>query len=171
MLIRLFRKFLMHRKIKERATNLMTKQSSQPVMDRVAESNLAQPILAAHPNTQAIFLYGTWGTEYQRRDSDLDIAVLLPHKTARAVDSWAWCGLSVKVARAAKVERADLINLRTAPIILRKEIIAAERRIYCADEYAADEFEMLTLSFYQKFNDERREIVESGLKTGRFYDV
>ncbi len=129
------------------------------------------PILAAHPNTQAIYLYGTWGTEHQRPDSDVDIAVLLPHKTAHAVDFWAWCGLSVVVARAAKVERADLINLRTAPVILRKEIIAAERRIYCADEYATDEFEMLTLSFYQKFNEERREFVANGLKTGRFYDV
>lgn len=128
-------------------------------------------ICTTHPNTQAIYLYGTWGTEYQRRDSDLDIAVLLPHATARTIDFWAWCRLSAEIASAAKVERTDLINLRTASVILRKEIIAAERRIYCADEYAADEFEMLTLSFYQKLNEERREIVESGLRTGRFYDV
>lgn len=128
-------------------------------------------IQTTHPNTQAIYLYGTWGTEYQRRDSDLDIAVLLPHATARTIDFWAWCRLSAEIASAAKVERTDLINLRTASVILRKEIIAAERRIYCADEYAADEFEMLTLSFYQKLNEERREIVESGLRTGRFYDV
>lgn len=79
--------------------------------------------------------------------------------------------LAVKVAGAAQVARADLINLRTAPVILRKEIIAAERRVYCADIYAADEFEMLTLSLYQKLTAERREIVEGGLKTGRFYDV
>ncbi len=79
--------------------------------------------------------------------------------------------LSAEVAQAAKVEYADLINLRTAPVILRKEIIAANRRIYCANEYAADEFKMLTLSYYQKLNEERRGIVESGLSTGRFYDV
>ena len=130
-----------------------------------------QSILSAHPTTQAIYIYGTWGTEYQRSDSDLDIAVLLPPATARAVDFWAWCRLSVEVASAAKMERADLINLRMVPVILRKEIIAADRRIYCADENAADEFEMLTISFYQKLNEERREIVESGLKTGRFYHV
>lgn len=128
-------------------------------------------IQTTYPNTQAIYLYDTWGTEYQRRDSDLDIAVLLPHATARTIDFWAWCRLSAEIASAAKVERTDLINLRTASVILRKEIIAAERRIYCADEYAADKFEMLTLSFYQKLNEERREIVESGLRTGRFYDV
>ncbi len=130
-----------------------------------------QAICTTHSNTQAIYLYGTWGTEDQRQGSDLDIAVLLPPATARTVDHSAWLRLSAEVAQAAKVEYADLINLRTAPVILRKEIIAANRRIYCADEYAADEFEMLTLSYYQKLNEERREIVESGLSTGRFYDV
>ena len=140
-------------------------------MDRTVFSELTRPILTAHPNTQSIYLYGTWGTEHQRRDSDLDIAVLLPSAAAHAVDFWAWGSLSVGVASAAKVERADLINLRTAPVILRKEIIAANRLIYCADENATDEFEMLTLSFYQKLNDERRGIVESGLRTGKFYDV
>ncbi len=134
-------------------------------------AGIIHAICAAHPNTQAIYLYGTWGTEYQRSDSDVDIAVLLPPATAHVVDFWDWCRLSAEVASAAKVGRADLINLREAPVILRKEILAAERRIYCADEYAADEFEMLTLSFYQKLNEERREIVASGLKTGRFYDV
>ncbi len=132
---------------------------------------IATPIIAAHPTTQAIYLYGTWGTEYQRRNSDLDMAVLLLPAVSQAIDHSAWLRLSAEVAQAAKVEYADLVNLRTAPVILRKEIIAANRRIYCTDEYAADEFEMLTLSFYQKLNDERRGIIESGWLTGKFYDV
>ncbi len=135
------------------------------------EQKIITPILATHPNTQAIYLYGTWGTEYQRPDSDLDIAVLLPSATARTLDRSTWSRLSTEVAAAAKVEYADLIEPRTVSVILCKEIIAADRRIYCADEYAADEFEMLILSFYQKLNDERRGIVESGLRDGRFYDV
>ncbi len=132
---------------------------------------IIQVLCTAYHDTQAIYLYGTWGTEYQRQDSDLDIAVLLPNATARDIDYSTWGHLSVEVASAAKVDRIDLVNLRTAPVILRKEIIAADRRIYCADENAADEFEMLTISFYQKLNEERREIVQSGLKTGRFYHV
>ena len=134
-------------------------------------AHIIHAICSAHPHSQAIYLYGTWGTEYQRRDSDVDIAVLLPHDEAKAVDFWKWAELSVEVSRIAGTQKADLINLRTAPVILRKEIIVADRRIYCADEYAADEFEMLTISFYQKLNEERREIVESALKTGRFYNV
>ncbi len=125
----------------------MFSQRNRQETDKADQSNLTHPILATYSNTQAIYLYGTWGTEEQRRDSDLDIAVLLPPATAQAVDALAWCQLSNEIARAAKVEYTDLINLHTAPVILRKEIIAADRRIYCADEYAADEFEMLTLSF------------------------
>ena len=132
---------------------------------------IVHPVLAAYPDVQAVYLYGTWGTADQRPDSDLDVAVLLPPETARAVEPSAWHDLAAEVALVAKVERADLVNVLTAPVILRKEVVAADRRIYCADENAAAEFEMLTLSMYQKFNDERREIVESGLSSGRFYDV
>ena len=128
-------------------------------------------ILASHADTQAIYLYGTWGTTYQRGDSDLDIAVLLPLARAKAVHASEWSELALAVAQVAQVERADLINLRTTTTILCKEVIAADRRIHCADQYAADEFEMLVLSFYQKLNDERREIVTASLETGRFYDV
>lgn len=135
------------------------------------DPNITAPILAVHPNTQAIYLYGSWGTEYQRADSDIDIAVLLPHANARGIDLWEWGVLSVKVGRAAQVEYVDLINLRRASTLLCKEIVFSNRRIYCNDENAADEFEMLTLSFYQKLNDERREIVASGLRDGRFYNV
>lgn len=131
---------------------------------------ITAPILTAHPDTQAVYLYGTWGTEYQRRDSDVDVGVLLPVEVARNIDAWEWGRLSVAVACAAKVERADLVNLRDASTLLCKEVIAAERRIFCADQFAADEFEMLTLSFYQKLTAERKAIVEGGLG-GKFYDV
>jgi len=47
----------------------------------------------------------------------------------------------------------------------------AERRIYTGDEYAAEEFEMLTLSYYQKLNEERAGVLAEGLRSGRFYDV
>ena len=65
----------------------------------------------------------------------------------------------------------DLIDLRQMSTVFQKEIIMADRRIYCRDEYAVDEFEMLTLSFYQKLNQERSEVLAEGLRSGRFYKV
>ena len=43
------------------------------LMDKTNLSGIFCPVLATHPDTQAIYLYGTWGTEYQRPDSDVDI--------------------------------------------------------------------------------------------------
>ena len=39
------------------------------------------------------------------------------------------------------------------------------------DQYAVDEFEMLTLSFYQKLNEERKELLDDFWKTGKVYNV
>jgi len=140
-------------------------------MSDAIATELIRRILDAHPNTQAIYLYGSWGTDDQWPTSDIDIAVLLPPVEAKAADAMAWLGLSVELAHIAGVEKADLINLRKVSALLRKEVIAADRRIYCADQYAADEFEMLSISFYQKMNEERRGIVEEFRRNGRFYDV
>ena len=53
--------------------------------------------------------------------------------------------------------------------MFQKEVVIADRRIAAADEYAADEFELLTLSLYQKLNQERAEILKEGLRTGTFH--
>ncbi len=45
----------------------------------------------------------------------------------------------------------------------------AERRIYTGNGYAADEFEMLTLLFYQELNQECAEILADGLHPEHFY--
>lgn len=57
------------------------------------------------------------------------------------------------------------------PTVFQKEIVTTGRRIACADNYAAEEFEMLTLSLYQKLNEERKEILEQFFETGKAYDV
>jgi hypothetical protein len=63
----------------------------------------------------------------------------------------------------------DLVNARLVSTVLQKEIIGNGRAIYVADAYAVDEFEMLVISYYQKLNEERQEILESFYRTGRAY--
>ena len=130
---------------------------------------IANTVLAAHPDTQAIYLYGTWGTEYQRRDSDIDIAVLLPHEQAKEVDSRDWRLLATEVALTAKVEHADLINLRCVNTTFQAEILRTGRLIQCADEKVRLRFEVQILSMYQRLNRERAEIRSEIIKSGRVY--
>lgn len=129
-------------------------------------NKIINTILAHHPATQAIYLFGTFGTDFHREDSDVDIAILLPPKEAKDTKRLPFSDLSYDLETLLERE-ADLINLRHVPTVLQKEVIAADRRIYCADNYAADEFEMLTLSYYQKLNEERAEIIKDALVTGR----
>ncbi|PKM99248.1 MAG: hypothetical protein CVU78_07305 [Elusimicrobia bacterium HGW-Elusimicrobia-2] len=68
-------------------------------------------------------------------------------------------------------KKLDMVNLRLMNTVFQKEIIDADGRIYCGDEYKADEFEMLTISKYQRLNEERKSIIEDALATGGFYNL
>jgi uncharacterized protein len=127
-------------------------------------------VLKHYSDIQAIYLFGSYGTEQQWPDSDVDIALLLPADEAKRVGNLAMTDLHVALERLLGTT-VDLINLRQVSTVFQKEIIMAERRILCADQYAADEFEMLVLSFYDKLNEERAEVMAEGLSSGRFYDV
>jgi len=139
---------------------------SESKEDRV-QHRIIDTILAHYPRTQAIYLFGSYQTADERPDSDVDIALLLPPRQAKAASSLALSALRSDLEICLKKD-VDLINVRQAPTVLQKEVVAADRRIYFADEYAAAEFEMLTLSFYQKLNEERRSIIRDALTTGRF---
>jgi uncharacterized protein len=131
------------------------------------QAAIIRTVLKHYPDVQAVYLFGTYGTPDERPDSDIDIALLLPPQQAKAAKPLAMSDLCFQLTAILKKE-VDLINLRRVPTVLQKEIVAANRRIYHSNEYAADEFEMLTLSYYQKLNEERAEIVQDALRTGRF---
>jgi hypothetical protein len=65
----------------------------------------------------------------------------------------------------------DLLNAREVSTVFQKEIIESGRRLHGADDDAVAEFEMLTLSHYQKLNEERRAILDSFQESGRAYAV
>jgi uncharacterized protein len=131
---------------------------------------IVQTILSYYPQTQAIYLFGSYGTDQEWQDSDVDIALLLHPATAKEAGNLSLSPLHLALA-AVLGKNVDVINLRQASTVFQKEIIMAERRIFCANPYAADEFEMLTLSYYQKLNEERREILAEFARTGRAYPV
>ena len=131
------------------------------------DDRINRPILEGHPATLAIYRFGTWGTAAQRPDSDVDVAVLLPHVDAMEVDRWQWHLLAVRLAGAVGAEHADLINLRRADTTLQAEILRTGRLAYCRDDGARLEFETLVLSMYQKLNAERAGIRETIIGNAR----
>lgn len=135
-----------------------------------ATGNIVGTVLGHYPDTEAIYLFGSYGTEDEWPDSDVDIALLLPPERAKAIRMLAMSPLCAELGLLLE-KPVDLINLRVVSNVFQKEIIAADRRIHTGNAYAADEFEMLVLSFFQKLSQERAEILAEGLRSGRFYSA
>jgi predicted nucleotidyltransferase len=122
--------------------------------------------LKVFPELQAIYLFGSYDTENEWPNSDVDIALLLPYQLT---NNLYLTELHQQLEQLYQ-KPVDLINLRQVTTVFKKEIIMAERRAYCADQYKTDEFEMLTLSFYQKLNEERQEILQEFFLTKIAYE-
>lgn len=127
-------------------------------------------VLCHYPEVQGIYLFGSFGTEYEWPDSDIDIALLLPPGQAKQEKNLALsqCRFDLEEVLNKQVE---LLNVRLVSTVFQKEVIYNGRLIYAAEPYAVDEFEMLVISYYQKLNEERRDILNSFLRTGRAFAV
>jgi len=134
------------------------------------ERTIIEVVLEHHREVQAVYLFGSYGTGEEWPQSDVDIAVLLPPATAKSLGFFDL--INTQTALASGLHKSvDLVNLRRVSTVLQKEVVMADRRIHTPDEHAADEFEMLVLSLYQKLNQERAEVLSEGLRSGRFYAI
>ncbi|MCW5941571.1 MAG: nucleotidyltransferase domain-containing protein [Fimbriimonadaceae bacterium] len=121
------------------------------------------------PTVQAIYLFGSFGTEDEWPTSDVDLAVLLPHGESLRMPSLA--GNSCHEALVAALgKEVDLLNAREVSTVFQKEIVATGRLLFHTDEAAA-EFEMYSLSLYQRLNEERAAILKAFAESGRAYAV
>ena len=134
----------------------------------VSDDEIVSSILGFHSDTQAVYLFGSYGTEYVRPDSDVDIALLLPHARSKELGSLA---LDPCVSALADLfnRPMDLINLRSVDTVFQIRIIETGRLLYGDGAPETSRFEMLTLSFYQKLNEERADIIEDIIRTGRVF--
>jgi uncharacterized protein len=125
-------------------------------------------ILKYYPAVQGIYLFGSHGTEKAWPTSDIDIALLLPPAQSREEQNLSRSRCRGELEEALH-QAVDLLNARQVATVFQKEIIAADRLLYCPDRYAVDEFEIMVMSAYQKLNEERRDILASFHQTGRAY--
>ena len=117
-------------------------------------------ILAAYPDILAIYRFGSWGTPYQRTDSDLDAGVLLPHDIAVNVDFMDWVRLNGELSYVSRTDYVDLVNLQTATTAIQAEIIRTGSVVFCRDDDARVEFEALVLSMHQDLNIQREPLYQ-----------
>ena len=119
---------------------------------------------------QAIYLYGSYGDNSQKPDSDVDIALLFPHNEAKKTGSLTFSDIRFRLEQELK-HAVDLINLRIVSIVLQKEVVTNGRCLYCIDQTIRDTYEMHVLSLFGKLNEERKEILQDFYRTHRAYNI
>lgn len=80
---------------------------------------IVQTSLRYYPDSQAIYLFGSYGTYDEWPDSDVDIALLLPPAQAKQLGSLAMSDLRFAL-EAMLGKPVDLVNLRQISTVLQK---------------------------------------------------
>ena len=81
------------------------------------------------PDILAVWIVGSYGTEYQREDSDIDFAILFD----KDIDDLEEMKFACDITEILNIENIDTINLRKAPITLQFKAIKDGRNLYEAD--------------------------------------
>jgi predicted nucleotidyltransferase len=123
-------------------------------------STIIEIITTKFPNCQAIYLFGSSITKYFNEASDVDIAVLLPYPEVKKVGRFYSSDLSLELEQKLKKD-IDLINLRQVSTVFQMEIITKGKCIFSKNKCRTNEFEALVFSFYQKLNEERKDILNN----------
>lgn len=109
-----------------------------------------EKILSKMPHVISLYVFGSFGTKYERRDSDLDLAVYSNEKMD-SVDLWYLAQeIAVELGR-----DVDLVDLSSASTIFKYQILGKGNRFFCKDTRKSDFVENLYMSMYLKFKDDQ----------------
>lgn len=118
------------------------------------------------PGLVAVIAFGSFGTEYERRESDLDLAVLTeaPRDSIDVVKLW-----NIAQDIASTIGRdVEVINLRQASTVFCYQVLTTGTPIYCSNDLMLANFDNLSISMYLRLQEERKDILED-YKKGIFH--
>lgn len=102
----------------------------------------------SNSNIIAAWFIGSYGTEMQREDSDIDIALLFNQSIGIMEEMKIACEISEIV----QFDNIDTINLLNAPITLQFKVIDEGRNIYEKDYYKVCDF---MEKVFNRYRDEK----------------
>jgi len=97
------------------------------------------------PGMIAAYGFGSQAKGESPSPRDVDIAVLAGSRLS--LDEL--LDLRRQLSSVLGTDRLDVVDLRSAGPVLKKNVIACDMRFYCRDDHAANEFELRVLSEYR----------------------
>jgi predicted nucleotidyltransferase len=131
-------------------------QLTQAVAGTIIETNL--PVVA-------VYLHGSWASEYERDDSDLDLAILAEHRLELSELIKFQQGIAAHLNLHVEIDLADLYSANT---VFAAIVITTGERLYSSG-IAADIFEVKTLAAYARLNEERHDILQNIFQRGTVF--
>ncbi len=111
-----------------------------------------------YPDVLAIYAFGSIGREHFSAKSDIDLAI--QPSSYNQVDSYELWNFAQEIASAINRD-VDLIDLNAASTVFRYEILSTGERIYCSDENRCADIEVLYITSYLNFAEERKDLLEA----------
>ncbi len=121
-------------------------------------------LLAEFPDVWAIYVYGSFARGEEWPDSDLDLAILLPHGQHIGDILEVLGRLSRGIGR-----DVDLVDLRRVGDALRREVLADGRTLFVANPQAVLSWEATAMSRYARHREEIKDILDDFRRTGIGY--
>lgn len=110
---------------------------------------LVARIRSTLPTVCGVWLFGSRARGQARAESDFDLAVL----GEETFDSVALFDLALLLGIDARQD-VDLVDLRVAPVVLKKEIVAGGVLVACFDAATCEEYAARAMELYVAFRDE-----------------
>jgi len=89
------------------------------------------------PNIAAVYVFGSFGTEYEHSFSDIDLGVVFENSNVSLQDEM---GLEASVSLLLNREKIDLVNLKKAPVRLQYRAVSEGELIYEGSYEAHSDF-------------------------------
>lgn len=109
-------------------------------------------LLRQRPEIVAGYCFGSQARPDCQAPRDIDIALLAESRLG--LDQL--LSLTRDLSLLLNSDQLDVVDLRAAGPVLRRNVIAANRRFFCRDEPAANEFELRALAAYRDSAYRRR---------------
>ncbi len=98
----------------------------------------------------------------------MDLAVLLPYTPEAPEETLSLWECAQQVSEALHVT-VDLVDLRRASTVFRAQVVNTGIRVYARNSSTCDAFEVLAVSMYLRFNEERRDLLDDICRTGSVF--